>query len=317
MKTLCCLGVGIVLISGAMSQAQPWSVAATNAAAARTATPNWSNVVTAATSVPTPMPQPPGLARPTPPMHQPASTFANNPLPPGLLAVDAEQKEFTLAPGEVNAPFVFILTNISSGDILLNYVQTSCGCTTTKIQLPQKIAAGATTEIPLTMNVAGKTGAVIKSVTLHTDKGHKVLLVKTIIPEPTGNPATIAMNRERNQQLASADRQAVFKGECAKCHVEPVIGKVGRELYTAACGICHEAEHRAEMVTDLHNLKITPNAEYWKFFIVNGKPASLMPAFAQAHGGPLSDAQINSLVEYLVKEFPSSKTNALKHANAH
>lgn len=304
-------------MSSAVGHAQPWSVAATNSAAPRAVTPNWSNVVTAATPVATPMPQPPGLARPTPPLHPPAPMFANNPLPAGLLAVDAEQKEFTLAPGEVNAPFVFILTNISTGDIVVRQVQTSCGCTTAKIQLPQTLTPGATTEIPLTMNVAGKTGAIIKSVTLHTDKGHKVLLVKTIIPPPSTDPAAEAMNRQRNQALAAADRQAVFKGDCAKCHVEPVIGKVGRELYTAACGICHEAEHRAEMVTDLHNLKVTPNAEYWRFFITHGKPASLMPAFSQAQGGPLSDAQINSLVDYLVKEFPHSKTNAVKHANAH
>ena len=69
------------------------------------------------------------------------------------------------------------------------------------------------------------------------------------------------------------------------------------------------------MVADLHNLKTPPNAEYWKFFIVNGKPGTLMPAFAQAHGGPLSDAQVASLVEYLVKDFPGSKTNPPTHAS--
>jgi mono/diheme cytochrome c family protein len=167
------------------------------------------------------------------------------------------------------------------------------------------------------MSLAGKSGVVVKTVTVHTDKGSKVLMVKTTIQAPPPDTAAEAMNRQRNQQIAMTDRQSVFKGDCAKCHVEPLIGKTGKELFTAACGICHEAEHRATMVQDLHQLKVAPNAEYWKFFIVNGKPATLMPAFSQAQGGPLSDAQIATLVDYLVKDFPKSTTNAPAHASIH
>jgi mono/diheme cytochrome c family protein len=163
-------------------------------------------------------------------------------------------------------------------------------------------------EIPISMDLRGKTGVVTKGVTIYTDRGQKVVLVKaTILP---GDNTMGALDRERNQQLALADPQAIFKGDCARCHVEPVIGKMGKELYTTACGICHEAEHRASMVPDLHALKVTPNEDYWRMFITQGKPGTLMPGFAQAKGGPLSEMQINSLVAYLVKEFPHSKTNA-------
>jgi hypothetical protein len=196
-------------------------------------------------------------------------------------------------------------------------VQTSCGCTTAKIQLPMKLAPNSATEIPINMSLAGKSGIVPKSVTIHTDKGLKVLMVKSNIQAPAPNTTAETMNRERNQQIALQDRQSVFKGDCAKCHVEPVIGKMGKELFATACGVCHEAEHRATMVQDLHQLKVTPNAEYWKFFIVNGKPGTLMPAFSQAQGGPLSDAQVASLVEYLVKDFPNAKTNTVSHASVH
>jgi mono/diheme cytochrome c family protein len=85
---------------------------------------------------------------------------------------------------------------------------------------------------------------------------------------------------------------------------------MGKVLYDKACGICHEAAHRATMVTDLRT-KVPNNAEYWKFSIVHGKPGTLMPAFSQAEGGPLSDAQIASLVEYLVKEYPTEKPKAV------
>lgn len=316
MKTLsfpALLPAAICLLTLENSSAQPWSLAATNPAPpAQT----WSNIVTTATPLPQsqPAPQP---TRPTAPPHATFPQLSNVPLPAGILAFDAEQKEFVARPNEMNAAFTFNVTNISPNEVSINYIQTSCGCTTAKIQLPIKLAPTGATEIPINMNLAGKSGVVIKTVTIHTDKGHKVVMVKSTIQAPPPDTAGAAMMRERNQQIAMQDRQSVFKGDCARCHVEPVIGKMGKELYVTACGICHDAEHRASMVQDLRQLKVTPNAEYWKFFIVNGKPGTLMPAFSQAQGGPLSDAQVASLVEYLVKDFPATKTNAPAHANAH
>lgn len=296
--------------------AQPWSVTATNAAPPAPQV-SWSNLATAATPMKPNTPPQPVVYHATPPPQIAPPQLSTGPLPEGILAFDADQKEYTAKPNEPNGSFTFIATNISSSDVNITYVQTSCGCTTAKIQLPLKLAPAATAEIPVNMSLAGKSGIVVKTVTIHTDKGQKALLVKSIIQAPPPDTAGAAMMRERNQQIALQDRQSVFKGDCAKCHVEPVIGKMGKELFVAACGICHEAEHRATMVQDLHQLKVTPNAEYWKFYISNGKPATLMPAFSQAQGGPLSDAQISSLVDYLTKDFPASKTNAVSHASAH
>ena len=286
--------------------AQPWSVPASNTIPqVRPPPPNWSNSVTPA---PHPMAPPPQQAVPP--------QLSNTPLPADVLAFDADQKEFIAKANEPNAPFAFNVTNISASEVTITFVQTSCGCTTAKITLPMKLAPQATAEIPINMSLAGKSGVVIKTVTVHTDKGQKMLMVKSTIQAPPPDTAALAMSRDRNQQIAMQDRQSVFKGDCARCHVEPVIGKLGKELFTAACGICHEAEHRATMVQDLHQLKVAPTAEYWKFFIVNGKPATLMPAFAQSQGGPLSDAQIASLVDYLVKDFPSA-TNAPAAIHTH
>ena len=107
------------------------------------------------------------------------------------------------------------------------------------------------------------------------------------------------MDRIRNQQLVAQDRQAIFKGDCAKCHVEPTVGKTGKELYQTACGICHDAEHRAEMVPSLLALKHPTDASYWREWITTSKPGSMMPAFGKGAGGPLDEAQIDSLVTCL------------------
>jgi mono/diheme cytochrome c family protein len=238
------------------------------------------------------------------------------PLPAGILAFDSESKEYTTKSGEIMANYVFNLTNISPGEVLITYVQPSCGCTAVQLPpMPWKIPPGGAGQIPVNMNVQGKNGVVIKTVTLHTDKGQKPLMVKATIPPPEAQPMTAA-DRERNQLLAKSDPQAIFKGDCASCHVQPVIGKVGKELYTAACGICHEAEHRATMVPDLHNLPNDTSANYWKLMVTHGKPNTLMAAFAQNQGGPLSDMQISSLVDYLVATMPAQGTNSRVKLNS-
>lgn len=247
-----------------------------------------------------------------PPPPQPGP----GPLPPGILAWDAELKEATAKTGEPTVQFVFAFTNVSPGEVAINYVQTSCGCTTAQLPpLPWRLAPGTNGAIPVNLSLAGKSGVVFKTITVNTDKGWKMLTVKTTILPPPVTPMTAA-DRERNQQIVKADRQAVFKGDCARCHVEPVIGKMGKDLFVSACGICHEAEHRATMVADLHTLKQETNAEYWKNWITNGKEGSLMPAFAVAKGGPLSDPQISSLVDYLVQAIPSKPTTAANAAGA-
>jgi mono/diheme cytochrome c family protein len=114
-------------------------------------------------------------------------------------------------------------------------------------------------------------------------------------------------NRTRNQTLALADHQAVFRGDCARCHAEPAKGKLGQELYVAVCGICHDAEHRADMVPLLGHSDQAHNPAYWRTWITFGKPGSLMPAFAHSLGGPLDREQIESLAAYLVGG-PSPRT---------
>jgi mono/diheme cytochrome c family protein len=81
--------------------------------------------------------------------------------------------------------------------------------------------------------------------------------------------------------------------------------KMGKDLYAAVCSVCHDAEHRASFVPDLHHLPEPTNPQFWKNWIASGKPGTLMPAFAASEGGILSDQQIASLVEYLTATIPS------------
>jgi mono/diheme cytochrome c family protein len=144
----------------------------------------------------------------------------------------------------------------------------------------------------------------IKSVTVTTDKGKKDLFLRINILAPV-IPTLTDAERARGVEMAKADRQAVFKADCAACHTKPAEGKYGKALYDAVCAICHDAEHRATVVPDLHNLKTPTNDEFWRTWTAHGKPGSLMPAFSTAEGGPLNDTQIATLAAYLNMVIPT------------
>lgn len=233
-----------------------------------------------------------------------------------FLAFDAQQKEVSVTNGTAEAQFAFNLTNISSGEVIINWVQTSCGCTVAKLpSTPWKLAPKESGQISATMKLAGTPvgASKIKTLTVNTDKGNKALYVKaTILPDAPG-PMTQA-DRANNQKIAMANRQAVFTdASCIQCHAATAKDTAGRErmgkdLYAAVCGVCHEAEHQASFVPNLAHLREPTNPEFWKNWIMHGKPGTLMPAFAKSEGGVLSDAQVDSLVAYLSASIPPNAT---------
>jgi cytochrome c5 len=244
--------------------------------------------------------------------------------PAQTLAWDSERKELEAKSGETVAHIFFQATNKSTDDIVVSDVRSSCGCTFLSVPAkPWKLAPGESGRIEAKIDLVGKQGILIKTLTVTSSVGVKTLvfqvnipnlvrnpamatpqtaLVPTVLPGSASGPASSLLERLRrtnNQQTAAGDRQAVFRNDCAVCHVEPTVGKMGGELFDKACGICHTAENRASMVPVLANV---PGKEYWMYWITQGKEGSLMPVFSKSAGGPLTDEQITSLVEYLVSE---------------
>jgi mono/diheme cytochrome c family protein len=247
----------------------------------------------------------------------------NNPASPPLQVVasllpatnvtwDAESKATNAVAGLDHAEFSFCFTNLSAAPLTVINVHTSCGCTTAQLPpLPWAVPAGTNGQIGVRVNLAGKSGTVTKTVTVGTDQGTKTLLVKIII-EPPAAPALSATNRLQNMQVSQTNRQAVFYGDCASCHVKAVAGKYAKQLYDEVCGVCHEAAHRASMVPDLHKLTVPTDENFWRTWISYGRPGSLMPAFAKTETGPLTDMQIVSLAAYLNMAMPSHMTNSFQ-----
>ncbi len=241
----------------------------------------------------------------TPPVYVPNLSHVNGPLPDGILAWDEISKSTDAAADQQQAHFVFSFTNVSSGNVVILSARGSCSCTVTELPpLPWTIAPGTNGQIGATVNLAGRSGTLLKTVNVSTDKGSKTLTLRINILPPV-IPKMTEAERARGIAAAKIDRQAVFHGDCTKCHANNIQGKYGKLLYDSVCAICHEAEQRASVVPDLHNLKVPTNDEYWRTWIAHGKPGSLMPAFATSDGGPLTDIQIASLTGYLNVVIPS------------
>ncbi len=78
----------------------------------------------------------------------------------------------------------------------------------------------------------------------------------------------------------------------------------GAELYGRYCALCHgeRAEgYAADDANALANQEFlsTASDSFLRFGIAYGRPGTAMSAFAESQGGPLSDEQVWSIVEYL------------------
>ena len=261
-------------------------------------------------------------AQPTTPA-QPAAPAQ----PASYLAYDSESKEYNAKVGDTNAHFTFWLTNVSKEVVAINSVRTSCGCTVAQLpETPWKLAPGTNGPIEVNVNLLGKSGTIVKSVTVDSTAGGKSLLVKVNIPMPANTvaaanptPNSGDVERIKNMQSALSDRQVVFKNkDCAKCHADPALDKnglavLGQPLYNGVCANCHDSPQRASMVPDLKDSRRATHPkspEDWRKWIASGRVGSMMPAFSKSEGGPLTEQQITSLVDYLSRTIPNTPAPA-------
>jgi len=229
------------------------------------------------------------------------------------LVFDAMTKEYDATLTDTMADFKFNITNTWTNEITIDRVQTSCGCTVATLPSnPWHIPAGGHGQVDATMNLVGKgSGLLRKTITFYVSThgdflGMKVATVKVHIPEPPAPNQLSSAERAAAMEKAKADPQLIFKDpKCAECHVNQGRGAWGAKLYAADCGICHDSPNRASSVPDLHGLKIPTSFDYWKSIVANGKPHTMMPAFADTAGGPLNDEQVHSIAEYLNQSIPS------------
>jgi len=234
---------------------------------------------------------------------------AQNALPTGpTLVFDADEKEFKATAKDTAATFTFYATNVWTNTIVVQQVYPSCHCTVAQMPAqPWILAPGASGAVTAQVELSDASeGTLTKTLTFFTSVGERVLTLNVVVPPLPPPPSATQTEAERHAAMmrATADPTAIFREDCAACHVEKGRGLLGKDLYVAACGICHDSPRRAAFVPDLRALKQATDLDYWKTILAKGKPHTMMPAFADTGGGPLSAMQVSSLADYLDKNIP-------------
>src|SRR5689334_5432077 len=99
------------------------------------------------------------------------------------LAWDAETKEYTVKTNETHGHLFFSLTNVSSREVVISNVTTSCGCTVAKLpKKPWIIEPNESGRIDVEVDVRGKTGTITKQVSVASPTAEKLLTVSVTIP---------------------------------------------------------------------------------------------------------------------------------------
>ena len=233
------------------------------------------------------------------------------------LTWDATKKEKQVEAGTSEETFQFHVANETRQAVTIKKIRTSCGCTVAKApQMPWTLAPKEEGDIDVTVDLRGRMGRITKSVFVDTTTGMESLTVQVTMPRMASSGTGLS-RRQRNQLKALRDPQAIFKSDCAQCHVKPARGEHGKSLYQAACAICHEAHNRASMVPDLRELDHPTGRQFWRRWITQGKEGKMMPGFASSEGGPLTEKQVDSLVAYLQSSITERRSKESQSADGH
>ena len=154
------------------------------------------------------------------------------------LVFDAQTKEYKADAEEDSAQITFYATNVWTNTIVIQAVYASCHCSSASLPaytwiLPPGSSGAVTAQIDLS---GSEEGTVTKTLTFFTSLGERELTLKvSLTPPPLPED-----ERKAAMSKASAGATAIFKGDCATCHLDKARGLLGKDLYAATCGHCHE-----------------------------------------------------------------------------
>ncbi len=177
---------------------------------------------------------------------------------------------------------VFEFSNAGDSDLVVEKVVATSGNTKAKVS-SGRFKPGEKGSVKVVVDMRGKKGIFSKEIDLYTND--------PVTPVTTLSVKVSVKDRIHMAQYNATD---IFKEDCRSCHVEQGRGKKGWDLFKADCFMCHNAGKN----TSLSTMSKKPAKEMLKA-IREGVANTLMPGFDFNNGGPLDEAEINSLIELI------------------
>jgi cytochrome c553 len=185
---------------------------------------------------------------------------------------------------------IFQILNKGGKTLVIKEAKSTCDCTIAKLK-QNSVPPGGTVNLEVAMDTTMKEGLI-----------HKDILVTSNDPVHPQAKISVAANVDPHVGLSDSCRAKIFTGRCAVCHVQQGIGKRGEDLYIADCAMCHGFRADGGEAPSLirFNCDHKQVTAFMQDVISYGSRSHLsMPGFLAQAGGPLTRAQIDSLVEYL------------------
>lgn len=212
--------------------------------------------------------------------------------------------DFGAIPAKGKQSFAWPYRNAGTDTLEIRAVVPSCGCTATAAE-PASIAAGAAGTIAVTFDPEGQSGSVRKTITVVTNDPASPHTILTILAKIAPAPPDPSMAGH-----PPITGQSLLMGSCGTCHAAPAAGKSGAALWTAVCAMCHGADGSGPRAPSLRTpgyLKGHDDA-FLTQAIAYGTSSTKMPGFSDVMGGPLTAAQVDSLVRLLRSWGPAPPT---------
>ena len=206
----------------------------------------------------------------------------------------------------------FKIANIGKAPLVINNAHATCGCTVPKLE-KKELKPGESCHLQVIIDTAMKQKAITKAVFVNSnDPIHPVVTIQL---------SMFVLDPHRNMKGNVGVK--IFKdAHCASCHVNRGVNAIAGRLYQADCAMCHGHWANGGVGPALLGPYNNPQfANSIKNIISYGsKTHRSMPGFLVAAGGPLSETQIDSLMEYLntlskADKFNQERRNRMQGSN--
>lgn len=227
------------------------------------------------------------------------------------IGVDAADFSFGRVPNDRAVEHVFKVSNTGTKPLVITRVQTSCGCTAAMME-SSVIDPGKSGKLRVQFNPKGQKQIVTRTVTIHSNDEAQPALALRVSAEvvPVGEEKKPAKAPRRAHP---PEPRLTFAGACLKCHGPRTAGESGGKLYLSACAPCHGPSGEGVRLGDaevigpplrLASMTVKSPAGL-RQVVAAGTGHPFMPGFGREYGGPLTDAQVASVVDHILKAIPA------------